>query len=103
MVIRVSQWSSQRTSASAWNSIDSSTSSHAWSATSSAPAFSRVSSWSERSVAVRCVWTTAWASTPGVVSAIAILIASSSRGRPSRITGVVNQRATSARPASVSR
>ena len=40
--IRVSQWSSQRTSASAWKIIDSRTSSQAASAIASAPALSRV-------------------------------------------------------------
>ncbi|TWH68908.1 hypothetical protein JD77_03909 [Micromonospora olivasterospora] len=52
-------------------------------------------------VAVRWVWTTARTSTPGVVSASANLIASSSRGRSARLTGVANHSARSARPASV--
>src|SRR4051812_6487779 len=98
---RVSQWSSQRTSASAWKIIASTTSSQAASAMGSAPALSFVSSWSERSVAVRWTWTTLWTSTPGAVSASASLIASSSRGRRSRATGAANQASTSLRPAAV--
>ena len=44
---------------------------------------------------------TAPTSTPGTVTARASLIASSSRGGWVRATGVVNQAATSSRPASV--
>jgi hypothetical protein len=62
-----------------------------------------MTSWSERSVAVRCVWIAWRVSTPGVVSAIASLMASSSRGRLSPLTGAENHCATSARPASVIR
>ena len=50
---------------------------------------------------MRWVCTTARTSTPGVVSARASLIASSSRGRSARLIGVANQSASSARPASV--
>src|SRR5439155_14874944 len=96
-----SQWSSQRTSASAWNSIASSTSSQDRSAGRSARALSRVYSCRVRMVAVRWVCTTARTSTPGVVSARASLMASSSRGRSVRLTGVVNQAARSLWPASV--
>ena len=52
-------------------------------------------------VALRWAWTTARTSTPGVVSASASLMASSSRGRSVRLTGLANQLARSARPASV--
>ena len=54
-------------------------------------------------VAVRCCWMTVPTSTPGTVTARASLIASSSRGGWVRSTGVVNQVATSSRPASVTR
>src|SRR5205814_8123301 len=60
-----SQWSSQRTSASAWKSIASRTSRHDRSPGPSAPAFRRVYSCNVRIVAVRWVCTTARTSTPG--------------------------------------
>jgi len=54
-------------------------------------------------VAERCCWITVPTSTPGIVTASASLIASSSRGGWVRATGVVNQVATSSRPAGVIR
>ena len=80
--------------ASSTNSHDSSTS---W----SARAFSRVYSCRVRIVALRWVCTTARTSTPGVHSASASLIASSSRGRSVRLIGVANHAARSLRPAAV--
>ena len=52
-------------------------------------------------VALRWRWMMVPTSTPGSVTAIASLIASSSRGRSELTTGVPNQVASSARPASV--
>ena len=54
-------------------------------------------------VAVRWPCTTARTSTPGTVTAMASLMASSSRGGAARLTGVANHVATSARPRSVTR
>ena len=54
-------------------------------------------------VAERWVWTTETTSTPGVVTASASLMASSSRGAALALTGEVNQVRTSARPVSVIR
>ena len=54
-------------------------------------------------VALRWRWMIVPTSTPGSVTAIASLIASSSRGGWERGTGVANHADTSLRPASVAR
>ena len=104
LAITASEWSSHRTSASAWNSIDSTTSDQARSEALrgiAASAFVRVSDCRCASVEERWIWMMSAIATPGRVAAIASFIASSSLVA-CRCTGVMSQDRTSADPASVS-